>query len=190
MSSHPVRGLSHAEYLALEARSEVKHEFLNGEILEMTGGTPEHAAVAIAIALQLGSELLGQPCRVYSSDLRVRVRETGLTAYPDLSVVCGELQTDAEDKAAVTNPALVVEVLSPTTEACDRGAKAAHYRHLASLRELMLVSVSERRIEVLRRNQAGRWELFEAGEGERIELASVGVTLDVSAVFRDPLSGS
>jgi len=182
--------LTYPQYVALEAESEIRHEFLNGEVFEMAGGTPEHGAVVIAVAGELRAGLRGRPCRVFSSDVRVRIRATGLTTYPDLSVVCGPLETDAEDKDAITNPVLVVEVLSPSTEAYDRGAKAAHYRQLPSLRDLMLVSLgsdSEPRIEILRRNERGVWELHEGRPGDRLDLASLGIALDVASVFENPL---
>ena len=124
---------------------------------------------------------------MFSSDLRVRIRATGLTTYPDLSVVCGRLEMDAEDGNAVVNPVLLVEVLSESSEAYDRGAKAAHYRRIPSLREYVLVSQREPLIEVYRRNEQGRFELFEARSGESIELASVGATLSVDAVYENPL---
>ena len=185
--SDSVVRLTYTEYLAREAQGEVRHEFLKGEVFEMTGGTPEHGAIAVAIGAELRAALRGRPCRVFSSDVRVRIRATGLTTYPDISVVCGALETDAEDKDAITNPVLLVEVLSPSTEAYDRGAKAAHYRQLPSLRELMLVSLSEPRIELQRRNEGGIWELHDARPGSRLRLASVDVDLDVSAVFENPL---
>ena len=179
--------LTHPEYLALEAKSDIRHEFLNGEVYEMAGGTPDHGAVAAAVIRDLGSALRGRPCRVFSSDVRVRIRATGLTTYADASVVSGELQTDPEDQDAIANPLLVVEVLSPSTEAYDRGAKSAHYRQIPSLRELMLVSLTEPRVEVLRRSDRGVWELREARPGERLELLALGVTLEVAAIFENPL---
>jgi Uma2 family endonuclease len=180
--------MTYAEYLAAEERSLEKHEFLNGEVHAMSGGTPEHGALAVAFASELRSALRERRCRVFSSDVRVRVRATGLAAYPDVSVVCGTLETDAEDPQAVANPVLLVEVLSDSTEARDRGEKAAHYRHIPSLREYVFVSQREPRIEVYRRNEAGRWELFEFEAGARAELASVGATVAVDDVYRDPLS--
>lgn len=183
----PVAKLTYAEYLDLEARADVRHEYLRGEILAMAGGTIEHGAVAMAVGADLRDALRGRPCRVYSSDVRVRVEETDLTTYPDLSVVCGPLQTAAVDREAITNPVVVVEVLSPTTEAYDRGAKAAHYRRLPSLRELVLVSPAERRVEVQRRAASGAWEILEARAGESVELASLGVRLEVDPLFADPL---
>jgi Uma2 family endonuclease len=118
----------------------------------------------------------------------VRVRATGLTAYPDVSVVCGKLETDAEDPNAIVNPILLVEVLSDSTEALDRGEKAAHYRHIPALKEYVFLSQRSRRIEVHRRNEANRWELFEFEEGARADLASVACAIAVDDVYRDPLA--
>jgi Uma2 family endonuclease len=179
--------MTYAEYLAAEAKSEVRHEYLDGEVWEMAGGTIEHGALALAVAGELREALRGKPCRAFSSDVRVRIPETGLTTYPDLSIVCGRVETAPEDKDAITNPVVLVEVLSDSTEAYDRGAKAAHYRRIASLREYVLVAQDEPRIEVQRRSEGGRWELLEARSGETIELASLGVRLDVAAVYANPL---
>jgi Uma2 family endonuclease len=187
MKTMPAPHTSYAEYRAAEERSETKHEYLRGEILAMTGGTPEHSRLAAALTAALGGALRGKPCAVFSSDLRIRVRETDLATYPDLAVVCGRLETSDDDRHGVTNPTVLVEVLSDSTEHYDRGAKFAHYRHLRSLREYVLVAQRERRIEVFRRNEHGRFELFEAGSGERVELASIGVTLDVDELYTSPL---
>jgi Uma2 family endonuclease len=184
----PAPRMTYAEYLAAEERSLQKHEFLDGEVHAMSDGTPEHGALAVAFASELRSALGERRCRIFSSDVRVRVRATGLATYPDISVVCGKLETDAEDHQAIANPVLLVEVLSDSTEARDRGEKAAHYRHISSLREYVFVLQREPRIEVYRRNEAGRWELFEFEAGARAELASVGATVAVDEVYRDPLA--
>ena len=182
--------MTYAEYLAAEAVSEVRHEYLNGEVWAMAGGTPEHAALALAVGSELRQALRGKPCRAYSADLRVRIVDTGLSTYPDVSVVCGQLETAPDDKDAVTNPIVLVEVLSESTEGYDRGAKAAHYRRIPSLREYVLVSQAEPRIEVHRRAESGRWELLEARPGETIELVSLGARLDVAAIYANPLEGT
>jgi Uma2 family endonuclease len=182
--------MTYAEYLAAEAVAEVRHEYLNGEVWEMAGGTPEHSALAAALIGELRSALRGKPCRVFTSDLRVRVPETDFATYPDVAVVCGQLETADDDKDAIINPIVLIEVLSDSTEAYDRGAKAAHYRRIPSLREYVLVSQGEPRIEVQRRAESGRWELLEARLGETIELASLGVRLDVAAVYANPLDVS
>ncbi|HEU4407629.1 MAG TPA: Uma2 family endonuclease [Polyangiaceae bacterium] len=186
--SGPVARMSHAEYLEQEERSETRHEFLRGEVYAMSGGTPAHSALAAVLIAELSAALRGKPCRVFTSDLRVHIPGTGLTTYPDLSVVCGGLETHPEDPNAVTNPLVLVEVLSDSSEAYDRGPKAAHYRKLASLREYLLVSQREPRLELFRRNERGIWELYEAGAGEAIELASLGVKLSVDTVYHDPFA--
>jgi Uma2 family endonuclease len=104
--------------------------------------------------------------------------------------VCGRLETDAEDKDAIVDPVLLLEVLSDSTEAYDRGAKAAHYRRIPSLREYVLVSQNELRIEVYRRNESGRFELFEAGPGQHVDLTSIGVTIESSSIYENPLASS
>ena len=179
---------SFEDYLKEEAASPTRHEWLRGDVYAMAGGSPEHAAVAANVVALLSALLRARPCRVYTSDARLRVVETGLATYPDVSVVCGRLETDVEDPLAITNPLLLVEVLSPTTEAYDRGAKFAHYRRIPSLREVVFVAHRERRLEVYRRDAVGRWVLYEAGAGEAVELESLGGELVVDEVYRDPLA--
>jgi Uma2 family endonuclease len=190
MASHAaVVRMTHEEYLAAEVVSEVRHEFLNGEAWAMSGGTPEHGALAVAIAAELKHALAGRPCRVFSSDVRVHISDTGLSTYPDVSVVCGKMQTAPDDPHALTNPVVLVEVLSDSTEAYDRGAKFAHYRRLPSLGAYVLLSQTEPRIEVYRRADAGRWELSEARAGERAEITPLSIGIDVSTVYANPLEG-
>lgn len=186
----PVAQMSYAEYLALEAESDTKHEFVNGEVHAMAGGTIQHGALAMAVGTALSNALRDRRCRVLSSDVRVRVKATGMSTYPDLTVVCGAIEVEDDDKHGVVNPVLVVEVLSDSTEAYDRGAKAAHYRRIPSLREYVLVSHREPLIEVYRRNERNKWELVaEARTSGVAEIASCGepITLDVDAIYRDPL---
>lgn len=180
--------MSYAEYLALEADAEVKHEYWAGEIVAMAGGTIEHGALGAAIIAALVRVLAGRPCRVYTSDVRVRVRETDLAVYPDVTVVCGRLEADDEDPHAIVNPVLLVEVLSDSTEGTDRGPKAAHYRRIPSLREYVFVSQREPHVEVCRRNEAGVWEIHEFRAGEVVELASVDARIPVDDVYRDPFA--
>lgn len=180
--------MTQAEYIAAEAIAEVRHEYLRGEVFAMAGGSLEHAALASALARDVGTALHGKPCRVFSSDARVRIEATDMTTYPDLSVVCGELQRSPHDELAMLNPVVLFEVLSDSTEAYDRGAKASHYRHIASLEEYVLIAQDGPRIEVQRRNAAGRWEIHEFGPGERASLESLGVTLSVDELYANPLA--
>jgi len=184
----PVTRVTYAEYLVAEEKSPARSEFINGEIVAMSGGTPEHGALASAFGGELRVALKNRPCRVFSSDVRVRGLETNFAAYPDVSVVCGRLETSADDANAMVNPCLLVEVLSASTEAYDRGAKAVHYRRIPSLGEYVLVSQHEPLIEVYRRNEHGRWELYEFRSGQTVELASLQVSIDVDMVYQNPLS--
>ncbi|HEU4731912.1 MAG TPA: Uma2 family endonuclease [Kofleriaceae bacterium] len=184
--------MTYADYLALEASSEVKHEYIDGEVFAMAGGSITHGALAAATISALSAALRDRPCRVLSSDVRVRSKATGLATYPDVTVVCHKIEVGDDDPQGVLNPVLIVEVLSDSTEAYDRGAKAAHYRRIPSLREYVLVGQGEPLSEVHRRNERGNWELFvEARRGQIAELTSCGapIALDVDAIYRDPLAG-
>lgn len=180
--------ISYADYVKSESTTEIKHEYVDGAVYAMAGGTPEHGALAAAWIRHLGNALQGRPCRVFSSDVRVTVSETGLSTYPDLTVVCGRLETHPDDRLAIINPVVIVEVLFDSTEAWDRGEKAAHYRRLSTLREYVLVSQHRPRIEVHRRTARGTWEIVEARAGETIDLPSIGVSIDVDAIYKDPLA--
>jgi Uma2 family endonuclease len=180
---------SFEDYLRLEDESAVKHEFLDGVVWAMAGGTPEHAAIAANIIAALGARLRGRPCRVYSSDLRVRVRATGLCTYPDVTVVCGKQETDADDKknSTVINPRVLVEVLSPTTEAYDRGEKLEHYKQITSLEEIVLVAHEEPRLEIWRR-EGGHWILEVARTSGSVVLRTIDCELPLEEVYRNPLA--
>jgi len=185
----PAEKYSYADYLALEEKADLKHEYLDGQILAMSGGTPEHARLAAEFGYLIRRALEGKPCRVLSSDGRVRIEETNRATYPDLSVICGKLERASDDRHGIANPILLVEVLSPGTEADDRGSKFAHYRRLASLQDYVLVSQDAPRVEVFRRTEDG-WVLREAGPGQQIELASIGVRVDVDALYRDRIEAA
>jgi Uma2 family endonuclease len=184
--------MTYADYLAFEEASDTKHEYLNGEVFAMAGGTITHGALAAAMITALSNALRDRRCRVVTADVRVRSKPTGLATYADVTVVCDKIEVDEDDPHGVLNPSLIVEVLSDSTEAYDRGAKAAHYRRIASLREYVLVAQGEPLVEVYRRNERGYWELFvEARRGGVVELTSCGepIRIEVDALYRDPLAG-
>ncbi len=177
------------DYRRFELDSNVKHEYLDGQILAMASGTLEHAALAAAVCTLVGQALGNGPCQWFGPDLRVRVVATGLATYPDVTVICGALERDPEDRNNATNPTLLVEVTSPSTEHYDRGEKAAHYRRIPSLREYLLVSQKERRIERWRPDPDEGWHVETAGRGGRLELVAIGVVLDVDAIYdRSPMT--
>lgn len=172
-----------ADYLALEEASNTRHEFLRGEIYAMAGGTPEHSALAVALTVALANQLRGGPCRVFSSDLRVRVLATGLATYPDVTVVCGPLERDPESAATVANPHLVVEVLSDSTEAYDRGQKLEHYRRIPSLRSVVLISHRQAEMDVWERTSDGHWHSHSFGPGQTAVLEAPPVRLSVDEIY-------
>jgi Uma2 family endonuclease len=160
-------------YLAGERASAQKHEYFGGQIFAMAGGSPAHNRIAANLIREIDTRLLGGPCLTYTGDQRVKVSATGLYTYPDVVVVCGEPQFEDGGLDTLLNPALLVEVLSPSTEGYDRGAKFAHYRRLPSLQEYVLVSQDRARVErYARRGDA--WELMEC-EGLETGLALVTV---------------
>ena len=181
----PALQTTYAEYLALEAQSEDRLEFLDGLVYAMAGGTPEHARLAMEIGAELRDALRPKGCAVYSSDLKLRIDATNRSTYADVVVICGPEQRAAIDPNAVTNPTIIVEVLSPSTEAADRGEKWRHYRHLSSLREYVLVSQGEPYIEVFRR-EGDEWILRSSVAGETFELPSQGVSIAVDAIYAHP----
>jgi Uma2 family endonuclease len=175
---------SYDEYLAYECDSEMNHEYADGEIIAMAGGSPRYSALASRVSAAFESSR--KPgCIAFQSDLRIRVLATGRATYPDASLVCGPIERDPGDATGqtITNPTLIVEVLSPTTELVDRGAKWEHYQRIPSLQEFVLVSQSHPCVEWYRRLASGAWEYQRATEGI-VQLAS-GVTLDLARLYEE-----
>jgi Uma2 family endonuclease len=160
-----VSRMSEAEYLAYDRSHEGKHELVNGEVVAMSGASDAHDRIQVNAVVALANRLRGGPCRVRGADLRVRLEETGLYAYPDLTVVCGEPHFAPTTPVTLLNPRVIVEVLSESTEEYDRGAKVAHYRRRASVDEILLIDSRQPLVEVLRRNADGTWTLSEHREG-------------------------
>ena len=180
----PLHSYSFDEYLELESASNTRHEFWNGDIYAMGGGSPAHAVLAMAIGSALIPQLRGGGCRVYSSDLMVRVKASGLATYPDVTVVRGALEVDPRSSNTVTNPTVLVEVLSESTSAYDRGEKLEEYKTIESLEAVLLVSQTSRRIEVHRRGPRGfSTEILTAGQVCPLECT--GAQLDIDAIYED-----
>jgi Uma2 family endonuclease len=171
-----------AEYVAMEALSNVKHEYLDGQIYAMAGGTPEHAALAATVIGLLFPQLRDGACRAHNADLRVRIAETAMTTYPDVTVVCGPRTLDPDDTNAVTNPTLLVEILSKTTAHYDRGDKFEHYKRLPSLKQYLLVSHVDEAVELWTLAD-GQWSLQVIKAGDIAQLDSINATLDVAALY-------
>lgn len=174
---------SPADYLALERASPTKHEFFDGEIFDMARGSIPHSRISTNVLAALCVLLKGRTCQVFNSDLRVKVPR-GLYTYPDATVVCGELQLEDEHQDLLLNPLLIVEVLSPSTEAYDRGAKFAQYRSCPSLSEYVLVSQDHALVEHFARQPSGQWLLTSYDSLDaRVSLPCLNVELPLSDVY-------
>ena len=183
----PLLHYSFKEYVAFERDAREKHEFVSGLILAMAGGTLEHSALCSAVIVSLGSQLSGQRCRVYDSNARVRVRESGNAYYPDASVVCDRVERDPDDSPSLTNPVVLVEVLSPSTEQYDRTDKFTDYRKIPSLRHIVHVAHDKPQLDVWTLT-AGKWDLRRFTAGQQAALSAIDCTLDVAELYRDPLA--
>lgn len=172
---------SYADYLRALAGSELKLEYYDGVIYAMAGGTPEHAELAARAIAKLSTAL--DECRIYTSGLKVFIEATGLATFPDASVVCGDRKTASVDANALTNPVLLVEVTSPSTVDSDRGDKLSHYKQIPSLRAVLLVSHSERRITVIQRADAG-WTERDFRGGETATVREPLLELSVDELYR------
>lgn len=179
--------MSSAEFLAWELEQTERHEFVDGEIFAMVGADDRHVTTSGNIYMALRRHLTGSPCRTYMSDMRVNVKASGSYFYPDVVVTCSA--ADKWNKRVKSEPTLVVEVLSPSTEAFDRGMKFVHYRTLPSLREYVVVDVDARAVEVYRIGADGLWVLhpFASGETVRLESVALDVTADQLFAEVDPI---
>ena len=176
---------TYAQYCGVEQDSPIKHEFLDGEIYAMAGGTEDHSALAANVIVALGAALGDRPCRVHTSDLRIYVEAAGLATFPDASVVCGPVQHHPPSpNVTALNPAVLVEVTSDSSETYDTGTKLEMYRTIPSLREVIIVSHRERRITIHRRIDDTRWTSTVAITGGRNVVDTLGCTLVVDDVYR------
>ena len=177
------RRMTADEFLAWDEGQTIKHEFVRGEVFAMAGGEDRHYSVALNLAVALHQHLRGSPCRVYGSDVKLRVEAADGFFYPDLMVTCSA--ADAADRLVKREPVLVVEVLSPSTAAFDRGDKFAAYRQLPSLAEFLLVDIDARRCELYRKGADGLWVLHPTQGDEALQLASVGLTISAQDLWAD-----
>jgi Uma2 family endonuclease len=146
------------QYLRMEEAAETKHEFWNGTIIDMAGSTTDHVSIATNLSSELSIRLKGKPCRAYNSDLRVRINESGNYCYPDVTVICGPVEYAHPDRrTTITNPQVVIEVASPSTEARDLGEKFDDYRQIDSLKEYFLVSQDRARVQSFYRQENRVW---------------------------------
>jgi Uma2 family endonuclease len=172
---------SYEEYLRALEVSELKLEYCDGEIYAMAGGTPAHAELAAVMTRLLGNAL-GDTRRVFSSDLKVRIEATNLSTFPDVTVACGERTFSAVDRNALTNPTLLVEVTSASTEEYDRGEKLRHYQQLESLRTVIFVSHQAVQVAVVERTDTG-WRERVFGPGQRLQTTQPPLSLSVDELY-------
>lgn len=186
MSEAVRRWISLEDYLEREERATERSEYFNGEIFAMAGGTPEHNLILGNVLGELRSQLAERPCLVFPSEQKVKVAATGLNTYPDVSVVCADPQYAEPRRSALLNPIVIVEVLSESTEAYDRGDKFHHYRQIPSLQEYVLVASDRQRIERLtRQDDRGEWLIAVCDDPEgAMQLPSIGCGLSIAGVYQ------
>jgi len=184
MASQPKTGFTAEEYLELERQTERKSEFLNGEIFAMSGASPRHLLIVTNVVSELRSQLKSRACSVFSTDLRVSVSPEGLYTYPDVVVLCGAPQFSDSRRDTLTNPTLIIEVLSKSTKDYDRGEKFEQYRAIESFKEYLLIAQDRPHIEHFVRQPDNTWVLSETGKPDAVlTLPSIGCTLQAREVY-------
>ncbi len=185
MSAQPQPHYTFEDYLAMEREAlDVRHEYVNGEVFAMVGASLNHNHIVVNLVISLGNQLRERPCDVFASDMKVRIEAADALTYPDLAAVCGQPELYDERKDILLNPNVIVEVLSPSTEAWDRGGKFAIYRQIPTLQEYLLVSQDRLLVERYRRQGNGQWLLSDFTRPEdEVELASVRCRLGLAEVY-------
>ncbi len=175
------RKLTPTEYLEWEEKQTFRHEYVNGEVYAMSGGTINHSQIAMNFGILLGNHLRGSGCRVLNSDAKVHIAESNDYLYPDISVTCDE--RDRRATKFISHPCLIVEVLSPSTENYDRWEKFNLYRRWNNLQDYVLVDANKIEIALYRKNDRGEWEIRRYLAGDLVELQSVNLTFPIEQVF-------
>lgn len=176
--------ISEEEYLTFERASAAKHEYYNGRIYAMTGAKEPHNLISGNLVASLHGQLRQKPCRVYSSDMRVKILKTGLNTYPDVLVICGQPQFTDAARDTVVNPILVIEVLSKSTELYDRSMKFQHYRTIDTLRDYILIAQNKHHIEHFARQEGSLWVFQEATDvSSEIYIHSIECVLKLADVY-------
>jgi len=184
MATVPKHYLTPEEYLHREKDAEFRSEYFRGEMFAMAGASANHILIVGNCVQTLGQQLKKKPCRVYPSDLKLRIEATGLFTYPDLSVVCGDPQIETNGGDVLLNPVVLVEVLSDSTEAYDRGKKSQHYRTIPSLKHYALIAQDRHSIDCFTRKPDGSWVLTSCHAlDEKVELEAIDCQLAITEVF-------
>jgi len=186
MTANPTHRISAEEYLAMEDMAEGRSEFINGNVVAMSGNTIPHIRILRNLVVQLDGQLRGKPCEIFFNELRVKVELTGDYFYPDLVGVCGGPSFDALSNITLTNPTVLIEILSPSTEAYDRGQKFLHYQQIPTLKEYCLVSQDAPRIELYTRGENSAWTYISvAGLDHSIRFESIDCSVALADIYRD-----
>jgi Uma2 family endonuclease len=184
MSTQPKTFITPEQYLEIERKAEYKSEYLNGEMFAMAGGRAPHNQISANVIFELVRQTRPRQCIVYTSDQRVLVAASRLYTYPDIAALCDEPKFQDETRDTLLNPTLIVEVLSPSTEAYDRGRKFANYKKIDSLAEYLLVSSEEMQADLFRRAPDGAWTVISAEKPEDVlELHSIGCRLVLADIY-------
>lgn len=186
MASQPKHLLTAQQYLELEKDAQYKSEFFYGEMFSMSGGSINHASIGGNLYYTLRRLLRNSKCRPYNSDVRIVVDPQAHYAYPDISIVCGEIQQISDAAVSVANPCVIFEVLSPAAERHDRGAKFRSYQSIQTLREYFLVSQDKALVERFERTTDGRWAIsYHDGMDANVQISSVPCELALKDVYED-----
>jgi len=179
--SHPY--LSPEEYLENEKSSPIKHEYIQGQIYAMVGASDTHVTITANLVTLLRNHIRGSGCRVYLADMKARIESLDTFYYPDVMVTCD--QRDTKFEYFKRYPSLIIEVISPSTEALDRGDKFIDYQELETLQEYVLISQNRRRVDCFRRNPERRWELYSYGENQEVHFTSLNFSCSISDIYED-----
>jgi Uma2 family endonuclease len=186
MGAEPILKHTMEEYLVLEEKSVEKHEYYQGEIFAMAGASIQHNQITSNTHIAIGSYLQNKHCQIFQSDLKIHAATNSLITYPDLSIVCGAIETLEQHKQIVTNPSVLIEILSPTTQDYDRGGKFKLYRDITSLQEYILISSTETLVEKYTKQSNGTWVLQEYKTKDAVmHITTIDMQLHVDTLYRN-----
>ena len=181
----PVHYYTVAEYLEMEELAECRSEYFDGEIFAMAGGSADHDRLSSELDRLIGTAMIGRPCETFTANMKIRIQGSSAFFYPDLSVVCGKPQFDDPKQHVITNPVIIIEVLSESTEARDRGKKFERYKQITSFQEYVLVYQTEPKAQVYRKVQEGIWTQYTySGMDAVMELQSIGIQIKLADIYR------
>jgi Uma2 family endonuclease len=184
MIANPILNcLDPEDYLIAEEQSSVKHEYIDGQVYAMAGASDAHVTIALNVATLLKNHLRGSRCRVFISDMKARIEELNIYYYPDVLVTCDD--RDRSESTLKRYPKVIIEVLSPSTEAFDRGDKFLDYQHIETFQEYVLIGTSRQRVDCFRRNVEGLWVMQSYSPGQVLSLNSLQFETNLETLYED-----